>query len=70
MHVHCLHWLMSTDPLFQGASCQPCKSVTGEMVPREGSNWQWRPETAPTASAHLSRPFSELLAHYGDMWTS
>ena len=32
MHVHCLHWLMSS------AFCQPCKSTTGEMAPKEASN--------------------------------
>ena len=36
MHVHCLHWLMSTGLLFLKAFCRPCKSTTGEMVPKGG----------------------------------
>ena len=38
MQVHCLHWLMSTGQLFQSAVCWPCKSMIGEMAPKEGSN--------------------------------
>ena len=38
MHVHCLQLLMSTGLLFQSAFCWPYKSMTGEMVPMEGSN--------------------------------
>ena len=38
MHVHCLHRLMLTGLLFQSAFCQPRKSTTGEMVPKESSN--------------------------------
>ena len=37
MHVHCLHWLMWTGLLSLNAFCRPCKSMTGEMVPKEGS---------------------------------
>ena len=37
MHVHCPHWLMSTDLLSLNAFCRPCKSTTGEMAPKEGS---------------------------------
>ena len=37
MHVHCLHWLMSTGLLSLNAFCRPCKSTTGEMAPKEGS---------------------------------
>ena len=37
MHVHCLHWLKSTGLLFLNAFCQPYKSTTGEMAPKEGS---------------------------------
>ena len=37
MHVHCLHWLMLTDLLSLSAFCQPCKSTTGEMAPKEGT---------------------------------
>ena len=37
MHVHCLHWLMWTGLLSLNAFCQPCKSTTGEMAPKEGS---------------------------------
>ena len=37
MHVHCLHWLMSTSLLSLNAFCRPCKSTTGEMAPKEGS---------------------------------
>ena len=29
---------LQTDLLFQSAFCQPCKSTTGEMAPKEGSN--------------------------------
>ena len=35
MHVHCLHWLMSTGLFFQSTFCWPCKSTTGEMAPKE-----------------------------------
>ena len=28
MHVHCLHWLMSTSLLFQSAFYRPCKFMT------------------------------------------
>ena len=38
MHIHCLHWLMLTGLLFLNAFCQPCKSMTGEMEPKEGSD--------------------------------
>ena len=41
MHVHCLHWLISTGLLFQSAFCQPYKSLTGEMAPKEASNSPW-----------------------------
>ena len=37
MHVHCLHWLMSTGLLYLSAFCRPCKSTTGEMTPKEDS---------------------------------
>ena len=39
MHVHCLHWLKSTGLLYLNAFCQPCKSTTGEMAPKEGSQF-------------------------------
>ena len=67
MHVHCLHWLMSTGLLFQGAFCQPCKSITGEMAPIiwRAPDWQWGPDMAPTVSARLSKPCSGLLAFLG-----
>ena len=42
MHVHCLHWLISTALLCQNAFCRPCKctgkSTAGEMVPKDSSN--------------------------------
>ena len=44
MHVHCFHWLMSTDLLFPNAFCWPFKSMTCEMVLMESSNlavWIW-----------------------------
>ena len=37
MHVHCLHWLMSTGLVSLNGFCRPCKSTTGEMVPKEDS---------------------------------
>ena len=36
MHVHCLHWLMSTGLLSLNAFSRSCKSMTGEMVPKGG----------------------------------
>ena len=39
MHVHCLHWLMSTGLLSLNAFSQPCKSTTSEMAPMEGSKF-------------------------------
>ena len=33
MHVHCLHWLMSTGLFLLSAFCQTCKSSTGEKAP-------------------------------------
>ena len=36
MHVHCLHWLIWTGLLSLNAFCRPCKSMTGEMAPKEG----------------------------------
>ena len=37
MHVHFLHWLISTGLLLQSAFLT-IKSMTGEMAPMEGSN--------------------------------
>ena len=54
---------------FQSAFCRPCKSMTGEMAPKEGSNLAVRPDLAPTVSAHLSRLFSGQLAFCGYMHT-
>ena len=70
MHVHCLHWLMSTGLLSLNAFCQPCKSTTGEMMPKEGSKLAVGPDMAPTVSARLSRPCSGILALCGWMYTS
>ena len=65
MHVHCLHWLMSTCLISLNAFCRPCKSTTGEMAPKRAPSWLWRPDMAPTVSARLSRPCSVLLAFVG-----
>ena len=46
---------------FPECFCQPCKSTTGEIVQKEGSNWLWGPDMAPTVSARLSRPCSGIL---------
>ena len=35
MHVHCLHWLISTGVLLRSAFSWPCKSMTGEMAPMD-----------------------------------
>ena len=70
MYVHCLHWLMSTGLLFQRAFCQPCKSTTGEMAPREGSSLAVESDMAPTVSACLSRPCNGILALCGYMYMS
>ena len=67
MHVHCFHWLMLTGMLLQGAFLQPCKSMTGEMTPMEGSNsavGTWY-DITPTVSTHLSRPCCGILARLG-----
>ena len=68
MHVHYLHWLMWS--AFPECFFQPCKSMAGEMALKEGSNLAKGPDIAPTVSAHLSRPCSELLALCGCMYTS
>ena len=41
MHVHCLHWLMSTGLFFQSNFCRPCKSTTGEWHQRRDPIWLW-----------------------------
>ena len=65
MHIHSLHWLMSTHQIFQSAFCQPCKFTTGEMAPMEGSSLAVGPDMAPTVIACLSRPCSGILALCG-----
>ena len=57
---------------FPECFCRPCKSTTGEMVPKEGSKLavMWGPAMAPTVSARLSRPCSGILALCGCMYTS
>ena len=65
MHVHCLHWLMLTGPLFLSAFCWPCKLMIGEMAPRRAPIWLWRPDLAPTVSVCLSRPCSGIMAFVG-----
>ena len=49
---------------------RPCKSMTGEMVPMEGSNLAVGSDMAPTISACLSRPCGGTLALCGYMWKS
>ena len=58
-------WLLSMN-----AFCRPCKSMTGEMVQKEGSKLAVGPDMAPTVSACLSRPCSGILALCGCMYTS
>ena len=65
MHVHCLHWLMSTGLLSLNAFCRPCKSMTGEMAPRRASSWLWGPDMAATVSARLSGPCNGILVLCG-----
>ena len=70
MHVHCLHWLMSTGLHFQSAFYQPYKFTTGKMMAMVDSKAKWDPVIAPIVNAHLSKPFSGILAHCGYIWTS
>ena len=65
MHVHCLHLLMLTGMLFLSAFRQPCKSTTGEIMPKKGSNLAVGSDIAPTISACLSRPCNRILALCG-----
>ena len=53
MHVHCLHWLMSTGLLFQSTFCSPCKSMTGKWYQRRPPIWLWGFDMASTVSACL-----------------
>ena len=62
MHVHCLHWLMSTGLLFQSIFCRSCKSATGEIVPMEGSNLA---VGAWYVSTCLSKPCNDNI---GPLW--
>ena len=65
MHIHYLHWLISTGVLIESAFCQPCKVTAGKMVPVLGSNSAVGHDIPPTVSRHLSKPCSEILAYYG-----
>ena len=53
---------MWTGLLSLNAFCRPCKSTTGEMVPKEGSKLAVGPDMAPSVNAHLSWPCSGILA--------
>ena len=53
MHVHLLHWLMSTGLLSLNAFFRPCKSMTGEMAPKEGSKLVVGPDMALIVSVHV-----------------
>ena len=76
MHAHCLHWLMSTGPLFQSTfySDRPCKFMNSKIMPIEGSIiWHWGPDIAPTDCQYtcsLSSRCSGILAHCEYMWMS
>ena len=61
---------MSTGLLSLNAFCRPCKSTTGEMAPKEGSNLAVGPDMAPSVSARLSMPCSGILVLCGCMYTS
>ena len=54
MHVHCLHWLMSTGLLFQNAFCRSCKSTTGKMVPKGGLQFGCGDLILLSLSVHVS----------------
>ena len=63
MHVHCLHCLKSTGLLSWNAFCQPCKSTTGEMVPKEGSNLAVGPDMTPCVCTRLSEKNLAKTSH-------
>ena len=64
MHVHCLHWVMSTALLFNSGFCRPFKSTTGFNGGLQFGS-ELRSDMAPTLSIHLSRPCSGILALVG-----
>ena len=69
MHVHCLHWLMWTGLLSLNAFCQPCKSMTGEMAPKEGSKLAvdreliWLPLSVHVCLDHVVEYWPFVSAH-------
>ena len=65
MHIHCLHWLMSTGLLFQSAFCRPCKCTTSEITPMDDSNLAVGNDMTHTVSTRLSRPCCGILALCG-----
>ena len=70
MHVHCLHWLMSTGLLFQSTFAD---HVNPQLVKRDQKRTPISlcgPDMAPTVNAHLSKPCSGILALSGYMYTS
>ena len=65
MHVHCLHWLIWTGLLSLNAFCQPCKSTTGEMAPKEGSRFAVGTWYGSHCQCTSFRPCSGILAFVG-----
>ena len=71
MHVHCLHWLMSTCLFLQRAFFSD--NVNPQLVKWHQCRtpiWQWGPDIAPTVSTRLSKPCSGILNLCGCMWMS
>ena len=69
MHVHCLHWLMSTGLLVQSDFSNHVNPRLVKWCQWRAPILQWGPDIASTVSTHLSRPCSGKLTLYGCMWT-
>ena len=70
MHVHCLHWIMSTGLLLQSVffsdHVNPWWPVKWHQW--RATIWQWGLDIAPTVKTRLSRPCSRILALSGCMY--
>ena len=62
MYVHCLHWLMSTDLLFQSAFADHVNLWLVKWHQTMAPIWLWEPDMPTTVSAHLPNTCSWMLA--------
>ena len=67
MYVHCLHWLMSTDLLFQSAFSNHVNPQLVKWHLYTALIWLWEPDMVPTVGPDVPRPCSGILALCGYM---